>query len=344
MRSIKSIAEEINHLAPSYRMGQFQEIRRTLRGLSRPKSREIFTSQTIFPTYAYHSGGRKELQFNIGLEGEQKDWLRYGVAFSLEPSRSLSDPLVLKPKIQRLNQFFLKNQTEVEDVRFWYHSVLGKSPVLPAQPVSETLIKLNTFLFWGKLSQRNEVDSREILFLFDRLLVLYEYVEGGSKHLPTVSANLSKGFQFKSGSSLKAELATQSSTGGTRTLHLRHNKLQRILFEVLATQFGEDKVGGENDTGRGSRIDLVARNGNKHIYYEIKTYPDIRTCIRDALSQLLEYSFWPGGNPCERMIIVSENPITQDAKQYLHALRNSFHLPVFYQQLDATNKTLGKPE
>src|ERR1700754_2452274 len=51
--------------------------------------------------YAFHKGGRRELQFNVGFE-EDGAYFRYGVAFSLEPSRDLSDPVeVLAPKIQR---------------------------------------------------------------------------------------------------------------------------------------------------------------------------------------------------------------------------------------------------
>ncbi|MCW3084023.1 MAG: hypothetical protein JWP12_1389 [Bacteroidetes bacterium] len=46
---------------------------------------------------------RKELQFNIGYDISEQ-FLRYGVAFSLEASRSLPNPVeVLQPKIQLFN-------------------------------------------------------------------------------------------------------------------------------------------------------------------------------------------------------------------------------------------------
>lgn len=343
MKSLKSIAKEINDLSSNYRMGQFQEIRRKILGLSRVKTNEIFTDQTIHDKWAFHSGGRKELQFNIGFEGDENEWFRYGVAFSLEPSKTLPDPLILKPKILKLNQYLEKNLTGLDDLRFWYYSLFGRSQTLPVQPVSEDLIKIHTFLFWGKLSPRDEVNYKEVLFLFDRLVTLYEYVEGNAP-LRKVDIDLRKGFQFKPGFSSGVESAIGFSIGGTRTIQLRHRKLQKALHYVLSAQYGENNVGGENDTGRGSRIDLVVREGNKHIYYEIKAYPCIRTCLREALSQLMEYSYWPGGNSCERMIVVSENPITPDAKRYLDTLRNTFHLPVFYQQFDLENKSLGSTQ
>ena len=40
---------------------------RTCRYARRPSS-DIFTSHTIHPHWAFHYGGRTELQFNIGLE------------------------------------------------------------------------------------------------------------------------------------------------------------------------------------------------------------------------------------------------------------------------------------
>lgn len=49
----------------------------------RARGRAIGDSRTTFDSYAFHVGGRTELQFNIGLESGDED-LRYGVAFSLE--------------------------------------------------------------------------------------------------------------------------------------------------------------------------------------------------------------------------------------------------------------------
>jgi len=343
MRNLRVIAEEINTSAANYRMGQFQEIRRQIHGLSRVKARDIFTSQTIHDEWAFHSGGRKEIQFNIGFEGEQNEWFRYGLAFSLEPSHTLPDPLVLKPKALKLNEYLRQNQSELEDVRFWYYSNHQRSPTLPVIPIPEELIRIHTFLFWGKMTPRETTQPEEVLFLFDRLLDVYQYVEGNTP-LRKRLAELHKGFQFKAGCSTKPESAVARSQAATKAIILRHNKLQAVLHSVLSQQYGEDNVGTENDTGRGSRVDLVVRASNKHLYYEIKTSPCIRTCLREAVAQLVEYSYWPGGNEAERLVVVSENPMTPDARRYLLTLRKRFHLPIYYQRLDLKSQTLGEPE
>lgn len=93
-------------------------------------------------------------------------------------------------------------------------------------------------------------------------------------------------------------------------------------------------MGTENDTGRGSRVDLVVRQGNSHIYYEIKTSPDIRECLRDAPAQLIEYSYWPRVNEATTLVVVSEKHFALDADRYLATLRERFHIPIYYQYLD----------
>lgn len=343
MKNINTIAQEINAAAMNYRMRDFQEIRRQIHGLSRPKTREIFTAQTIHDDWAFHSGGRKELQFNIGFEGDQNEWLRYGLAFSLEPSQTLPDPMVLEPKVLKLNEYIRENQSELEDVRFWYYFDHQRSATLPVTPIPENLIRVHTFLFWGKMSPRDTIQPEEVLFLFDRLLHVYEFVEGNVP-LKKRPAELNKGFQFKAGCSNKMEATIQRSQATTKAVTLHHNKLQAALHSILSQKYGEDNVGTENDTGRGSRVDLVVRDGNKHMYYEIKTSPSIRDCLRDAIAQLIEYSYWPGGNEADALIVVSENPLTPDARRYLLMLRKRFHLPIFYQHFDLIQGSLGKPE
>ncbi|RKX23962.1 MAG: hypothetical protein DRP45_09285 [Candidatus Zixiibacteriota bacterium] len=343
MKSLHTIADEINGAANAYRVGEFQAIRQKIHGLSRPKTRQIFTAQTTHDEWAFHSGGRKEVQFNIGFEGDANEYLRYGLAFSLEPSHTLPDPLTLKPKILKLNEYIRANASELDDLRFWYYFNHTRSPSFPATPVNEALIRVDTFLFWGKMSPRATIRPQEVLFLFDRLLPAYEYVEGDTP-LQKRRVDLRKGLQFKAGCSDKAHAATLHSQAGTKSVKLHHNRLQAALYTILSQQYGDENVGTETDTGRGSRVDLVVRDGKQHVYYEIKTSPDIRVCLREAISQLLEYSYWPGGNEAATLVVVSENPMTRDARRYLATLRERFDIPVFYRHLNVTSGILGEQE
>ncbi len=339
MKSLSAIAEEINAAAQNYQMGQFQELRRQIHGLTRVKDHRIFTTQSIHEHYALHLGGRTELQFNIGFEG---DWFRYGIAFSLEPSQTLPRPLILEPKIRTLDQYLTNNAAQFEDLRFWYYTD-DRSPTLPIQPIPQEAIIIDAFLFWGHLCPRAEADADTVLFLFDRLLPIYRYVEGGQP-APSAQTSLRSGLLFKPGCAQKLEATTAQSTATTRQVNLRHNSIQAALHRALSARYGADNVGTENDTGRGSRIDLVVRDAGRHIYYEIKPYPCLRSCLREAVGQLLEYSYWPGGNVAHQLVVVSENPITPDAARYLHTLRKQFGLPIYYQRIDVTADHLYDPQ
>lgn len=100
--SLRAIAEELNERAQTHQIGALQE----LRG-HRPGVNSFWPNSKAFATrWAFHWGGRRELQFNIGFWDSTH--FRHGVAFSLAESREYKgDELmeVLLPKMKRFNQF-----------------------------------------------------------------------------------------------------------------------------------------------------------------------------------------------------------------------------------------------
>src|SRR5690348_8660419 len=84
---LQQIMAELNSRARAHPIGMLQELRARLRGLSRKAGHDIFSLQTTKDDYAFHHGGRSELQFNIGEIGAPRGF-RFGVAFSFEPSRT----------------------------------------------------------------------------------------------------------------------------------------------------------------------------------------------------------------------------------------------------------------
>jgi type I restriction-modification system DNA methylase subunit len=60
-----------------------------------------------------------------------------------------------------------------------------------------------------------------------------------------------------------------------------------------------------------------------------------RACIREALGQLLEYSFWPGRQPASRLVVVGATPLNKDGKSYLKRLNASFRLKLCYQSISS---------
>ena len=75
MKSLSAIAAGINAAAQNYQMGQFQELRQQIHGITPVKNHRILTPQTTHDDWGFHLDGRTELQLNIGFEFEDGgDW------------------------------------------------------------------------------------------------------------------------------------------------------------------------------------------------------------------------------------------------------------------------------
>lgn len=330
MNEMEKIAEELNRLSESHAIGALQDIRQDIKGLSRRAAKSIFTTKSIHEGYAFHLGGRSELQFNIGWEtvdGVRR--FRHGVAFSLEPSQSLPsiDPLV--PKVSRFNEFVRTYPDELARFRMWHFASDVRSGNYGVSEIPSELVKPKVFIFLGHLSQTSAPDYELVLNDFDILLPLYRFVEG-SATFPTVTNN--SGFKFAPGCSIKPASTKASLTERTLDVSLRHNTIQLALYNFLVQRHGEAAVGTEIPSGVGTRLDVVLRTGDTFSIYEIKTAQSARACVREALSQLLEYSYWPGTHEARRLVVVGEPELDEECRNFLSVLRTRFSLPVYYGQ------------
>jgi hypothetical protein len=331
---LAEIVEEINSRAVNYRVGALQSLRKKLRGLARLPTRNIFSSQTTFEEgqFAFHHGGRKELQFNVGfelLDGEA--FLRHGVAFSLEPSQTLPTIDELVPKLSRFNEFLYLYPHEFVDFRMWHYlRDERRSSHLPS-PIPPELIAPHVFIFLGKLQPAVSLNYDLILADFDRLLPLYNFVEGHSP-FPAITDS-SAGFTFRPGFTVRPSATVASIPSQVLDIQLRHNEIQRRLYEQLVERHGQENVGIEQPSN-GVRVDVVLRHGHEYLYYEIKNASSARACIREALAQLLEYAYWPGAQEAARLIIVGEPELDPEARMYIERLRSRFGLPIDYQQIE----------
>ena len=333
MPTIQEIAEGVNQAAVGRPIGSLQELRQRVHGTARVPTHSIFDSRTIFPNYAFHVGGRSEIQFNIGREdvGDGPE-VRYGLGFSLEPSQSLPDINVLVPKIARFNEYVRTYRADLNDLRMWYFRSGSRSDDYAPTEVSGDQVKPHVFIFLGTREPSRTLDVGRIVSLFDRLLPMYEFVESNAAAFPDAAPHAAT-FEFTPGCSVKSASTSASLPDRTLDIQLRHNEMQLALFDRLSTEFGAGNVGTEIPNGSGARIDVVLRRGAGYWFYEIKTSLSARGCIREALPQLLEYAFWPGTQEAERLIVVGEAPLDNQCGEYLQTLRTRFRLPVYYEQV-----------
>ena len=92
-------------------------------------------------------------------------------------------------------------------------------------------------------------------------------------------------------------------------------------------------VSPENSVNKNNYIDLVAKKlSGKYIFFEIKTSPDPRLCIRQALGQLMEYSHFPNKDYAEELIVVGMGEKTPVIENYINKL-NTYEINIDYLQI-----------
>ncbi|KGI76894.1 hypothetical protein [Oleiagrimonas soli] len=132
-----------------------------------------------------------------------------------------------------------------------------------------------------------------------------------------------------SGRNLSKTKATRHVSGGSYEVDLIQTQWQQSLENTLSEDVKGAKVDIERTVG-GHRVDVVLALGKREIFIELKTFGPARKIIRDALSQLMEYAYWPDKHRCQTLLIVGPSEAGVEANTYLAMLRKRFGLPVHY--------------
>ena len=329
---IHAIAAELNTRSDDYAIGRLQELRKLIKNFSRRPGKHIFSDQTTDDDWAFHHGGRSELQFNIGKDGSGGSMLRHGIAFSFETSQTLPTIEPLKPKVRLFNDFLHLYPDKYADMRMWHFDQKIRSDEYMPSRIPSERVKEGVFVFLGKRFPIDQLDYERILTDFDRLLPLYRYVESGGSLQPTsVSDDLP--FSFTPGCTIKPGQTTARLAQDPIDVTLRHNVMQEALYNTLVSKYGADNVGTELSSGVGTRVDVVLRHSDSYWFYEIKTAHSPRACIREAIGQLLDYSYWPKAQEAVKLIVVGETPLDREGEAYLSLLNKRFSLPVEYEHI-----------
>ena len=339
---IKELALRVNERAGNYRIERLQEHRKEIRGHARMAPGPIFSSRSVHDTYAFHSGGRQELQFNIGTD---EGGIRHGVAFSLETSQSLPslDPLI--PKVARFNEYLRSVPTAFDEFRMWHWDTKkGKrSDNRWPTPIVPELAVHNRFIFLGDTQPADSVDVDRVLRDFDQFLDLYLYVESADAVAMDDSQSGNsrpQGFLFRAGHTPYVQSQTSTYTERTLNVRLRHNELQTKIYGILCDEFSPDSVGTELPASFGGEIDFVVESVRGRIFAELKTSGTARACVREAVGQLLDYSYFrETSHPAEIWVIGTGKPTLHD-QDYLELMRSTLRIPIYYRCFDETIQVL----
>lgn len=195
---------------------------------------------------------------------------RHGVAFSLQTTRDLPTIEPLIPKIERFNEYLHTYSDDFAGFEMWHWSEGARSENYPVAPIPDSLVKGRSFIFLGRLQSSATIDLSLILDDFDRLLPLYQYVEG-TEAFPAQVPDIARGnFIWSPGNKSRVTKSRYERPQQTVEKALRHNAIQPALYEYLKSIHGDD-VSGEQPTANGTYIDVAVRQGDEYTYYEIKT-------------------------------------------------------------------------
>lgn len=330
--NIHSLAYELNSESKNYRIGKLQEYRKVIKSLGHKPTNDIFSDKSISNDgWAFHTGGLGELQFNIAFEGDT--FFRYGLAFSLQPNRSIPDVSILYPRIRKLNYFIRDNPELFSSYKLWYFFNSNRSQTFPMTEIPVDWIQPGYFIFFGKHISVTEINKQDILQTFDDMLDIYLEIESNDKQL-TINTTVANDnvFVFNADKQNFVLNRPYSTVERETTVEIRHSLIQQKLVTQLETQYGINNVGIENYLN-GGKIDVVVKNKDKYIFYEVKTGNTARSCIRQALGQLMDYAYWPGIEFAKEIIIVGEPNLDTKTKKYISFLSERFLLPISYKSI-----------
>ncbi|HYR91053.1 MAG TPA: hypothetical protein VE422_43755 [Terriglobia bacterium] len=335
--SISQLAEALNQEATGFQIGNLQQLRMQLHRGERPAAKSIFDRRTIQDHYAFHVGGRTELQFNVAtFEREGATVVRDGVAFALEPSQTLPTIEPLLPKIERFNDYVRSNPEDFYGFRMWHHTDGRLYPDHAVIPIDDELIVEGNFIMVGRWVPPSQVSIQQFLSDFDRLLPLYIYTESGQARPQLLSPP-----PFRAGCPEFVTRTTASTPARTVDVALRHKALQGLLYTILSIEAGADNVAIEHPLELGGSVDAAVRRTNGFSFYELKVAPNVQSCMRSASGQLLEYAYWPSAARADELIVVGEHAPDAEERSYLELLRKRFGLPIFYRQINMETGRLG---
>ncbi len=118
-------------------------------------------------------------------------------------------------------------------------------------------------------------------------------------------------------------------------MRFQHNQLSNELVTYLENNGYSSVITDENFVD----IQAIDINGTK-IFFELKTATKPKNAIRQAIGQLLEYNHYPNSRNADKLVIVTVSEANENDIEYLTYLRNTYNLPVYYQQFDMNKKVL----
>jgi len=124
----------------------------------------------------------------------------------------------------------------------------------------------------------------------------------------------------------KATHISEVAARGAYLMHRTHNALQNELRKLLVAKYGKAVVKQEEDF-----VDLKVLLPFKTLLFEVKSSPSPISCIREAIGQLLHYSWILGlGGKSVTYVVVGPTVAKQEDIAFINHLANEAKLEIIY--------------
>lgn len=125
----------------------------------------------------------------------------------------------------------------------------------------------------------------------------------------------------------------RSYSSQEKEIEIRHGQIQREFMKFLQDKYGMGNVKRECRAYGLSRIDIIRKTPEgEEIYYEVKSYANLLTSLRQSIGQLLEYCLYPDVEKAKELVLVSDiDPQGNDELlKYVDHLRDYLKIPFSY--------------
>jgi hypothetical protein len=114
----------------------------------------------------------------------------------------------------------------------------------------------------------------------------------------------------------------------------RHNRLQLLLVKMLRKRYGHDAVQFEVNG-----VDIILTRKPQDLFIEVKSQPDARLAIREALGQLFEYAlFRPDSAKMPELAVVAPGSLNGAVQAYVNRLCAELKICIRYVSFDEHTK------
>ena len=118
----------------------------------------------------------------------------------------------------------------------------------------------------------------------------------------------------------------RQGNGQSFVVQQRHNIIQKALKSKLIAEYGEDCVIPMEE----NFVDLKLIQLDYIAFYEVKSAGFAARCIREALGQLLHYTFLDKDKRTKKLIVVGQNKPSANEMAYIEFVRRNLALEFEY--------------